>query len=141
MLKRRRKTNSANKKVRNATQITLDGILFRSKLEAYCYEQLKAAGIKAGYETQRFTLIHSFKFNGETVRAMTYTPDFIGDEFIIECKGYANDAFPLKWKLFKFYLYMNKIDVDLYKPKNQKEVREMVEQILKKRNEREGILQ
>ena len=37
------------------------------------------------------------------VRAMTYTPDFVdpNNKWIIEVKGYANDVFPLKWKLFK----------------------------------------
>ena len=30
-----------------------------------------------------------------------YTPDFIGDNFIIETKGRANESFPMRWKLFK----------------------------------------
>lgn len=138
--KRKKKADSPNKKVRNATKTVIDGIAFKSKLEAYCYEQLAKAGIKAEYESQRFTLLHSFKFKGETVRAMTYTPDFVGEEFIIECKGFANDSFPLRWKLFKYYLYMNKLNTDLYMPKNRKEVDEVVAQIVKLRNEREGIL-
>jgi len=28
-------------KIKNATKVEVDGILFNSKLEAYCYEQLK----------------------------------------------------------------------------------------------------
>lgn len=129
-----------NKKVRNATKTVIDGIEFKSKLEAYCYEQLSKNGIEAKYESQRFTLIHSFKFNEEAVRAMTYTPDFVGEDFIIECKGFANDAFPLRWKLFKYYLYMNKIEVDLYLPKNRKEVDSMVLKIIERKNEREKLL-
>ena len=30
-----------------------------------------------------------------------YTPDFIGEDFIIETKGRANESFPIRWKLFK----------------------------------------
>ena len=33
-----------------------------------------------------------------------YTPDFVSDSFIIECKGRANESFPLRWKMFKKYL-------------------------------------
>jgi len=136
----KKKGDTANKKVKNATRVVVDGIEFKSKLEAYCYERLKQNGIVAKYEAQRFTLLHSFKYNGESVRAMTYTPDFIGDDFIIECKGFRNDAFPLRWKLFKYYLYINKIEVDLYIPKNQKEVDSMVKEILNRKNEREKLL-
>lgn len=144
LLRRKKKTKKSeapNKKVRNATRVVVDGILFRSKLEAYCYEKLKEAGIEAGYETVKYTLMHPFRFNGEAVRAITYTPDFVGEKFIIECKGFANETFPIKWKLFKFYLYMNKIEVDLYKVQNQKQVNEMIEDILKKQNEGKEVLQ
>ena len=30
-----------------------------------------------------------------------YKPDFVGRDFVIECKGRANESFPLRWKLFK----------------------------------------
>ena len=33
-----------------------------------------------------------------------YTPDFIGEGFIIETKGRANESFPLRWKMFKKFL-------------------------------------
>ena len=32
---------------------------------------------------------------GKKIRAITYTPDFIGDGFIIECKGRPNESLPL----------------------------------------------
>lgn len=81
-----------NKKVRNATPLIYDGINFKSKLEVYCYQKLKEHNIEASYEGQKFVLLDSFEFNGEKIRQMTYTPDFINDRFIIECKGKANDA-------------------------------------------------
>jgi len=111
-----------NKKVRNATPLTFDEIKFKSKLEVYCYQKLKENNIKAVYEGQRYTLLDSFEFNGEKVRKMTYTPDFVGDTFVIECKGMANDAFPLRWKLFKYYLYKNEVNADIYLLRNKKHI-------------------
>jgi len=59
-----------------------------------------------------------------------YTPDFIGSNFIIECKGRANESFPLRWKLFKKHLVDNKSYPRIYKPQNQKECDETVRLIL-----------
>jgi hypothetical protein len=62
-----------------------------------------------------------------------YTPDFIGNDFIIETKGRANESFPMRWKLFK-RLVMNQFpNVTLYKPQNQKECDKVIELILEKR--------
>ena len=58
-----------------------------------------------------------------------YTPDFIGKGFIIECKGRANESFPMRWKLFKRYAQDNLNSV-LYKPQNQRECDETVKLIL-----------
>ena len=61
-----------------------------------------------------------------------YTPDFIGKDFIIECKGRANESFPLRWKMFKKLLTANRLGpFTLYKPQNQKECEETVNLILK----------
>lgn len=132
---RRAKAPSLNKKVRNATPNIVDGIKFRSKLESYCYKALKEAGIIAEYENHRYVLLEPFKFRGESIRAMSYTPDFVGDGFIIECKGFANESFPLRWKLFKWYLYSKGIETELYLVKTQKEVMEMVEILKQKKLE------
>jgi hypothetical protein len=61
-----------------------------------------------------------------------YTPDFIGKDFIIECKGRANESFPMRWKMFKKYVKENMPDVTLYKPQNQKDCDETINLILKK---------
>lgn len=132
---RKTKKKSSNTKVRNATKTVVNGIEFKSKLEAFCYRKLLEAGITPHYESQRFTLIEPFVFEGEKVRAMTYTPDFVDEDFIIECKGFANDAFPLRWKLFKHYLFRNEIKIDLYLVRNQKQIMEMIEIIKNKRDE------
>ena len=119
-------------KVRNATPNIYDGIKFRSKLETYTYKKLKEAGIDAEYESTHFELIPKFEYNGEKVRAMTYLPDFVGKNFIIECKGLVTDSFPLSWKIFKYYLKQENKDYKLFLVRNQKQVDEMVNELSKK---------
>ena len=132
-MKRRRKGN------RGGTKIKFDGYNFASGLERYCYMQLKKEKLFEGYENEKFTLIEGFTFsnecysrtmankgdytcrNGKTL-PINYTPDFCGKDFIIECKGFANESFPLRWKLFKRWLTENKDGRMLFKPSNQKEV-------------------
>ena len=80
-MKRSSKSTTENKKVRNAVSNEYDGIKFRSRLETYTYKQLKLHKIDADYEQTKFTLQDSFRYKGELVRAIGYTPDFVGDEF------------------------------------------------------------
>ena len=139
-----------NKKVRNATPIEKDGIKYRSKLELYTVNRFDEAGIESDYECHRFSLLDKFTFDGEiyeshkikgvkeftkvsnNVRAITYTPDFVNMEkkFIVEVKGFANDVFPLKWKMFKNHLINQ--GFTLYLPSTQKQVRDTVELIKEK---------
>ena len=133
----------------NSKKITVDGITFASGLEKYMYQALKKAGITALYEGQTFELVESFDFpfkcfercaNGKGVYKnrgnkkilnMKYTPDFVGKGFIIECKGRANESFPLRWKMFKKLMSERRIGpFTLYKPQNQKECDETVNLIL-----------
>jgi len=93
-----------------AKKVIYDGIKFASGLEKYMYIVLKEAKIKAKYEGQTYELVPSFSFNnksyerqanskgeykergGKKIRAITYTPDFVGNGFIIECKGRPNES-------------------------------------------------
>ena len=135
---RRKSKNSTtqNKKVRNATPCEEDGIKFKSKLELFCYRKLKEHNIEAAYEENRYTLLDKFEYNGEKVRAMTFTPDFVGETFVIECKGNMNDAFPLRWKLFKYHLrdIFGLKGPKLYLPRNQKQVLEVIEELNSEQN-------
>lgn len=123
-----------NKKVKNATPMIVDNIKFKSKLEVYCYQQLKEAGLKADYEGKKYTLLSKFEYNDEKIRPITFKPDFPANNgsFIIECKGFSNDAFPLRWKLFKSLLYsvFGKYGPRIFVVRNQKQVRDVI-QILK----------
>ena len=131
-------------------KVTFDGITFASGLERYMYQVLKKAKIKAKYEGQTYVLQESFSFkvdsferqsNGKgdmvnrgqkKILNIKYTPDFVSDSFIIECKGRANESFPLRWKMFKKYVNDNLKHVTLYKPQNQKECDKVVELITEK---------
>lgn len=90
------------------------------------YKVLKENGINTEYETKRYTLLPSFKFEDKTIRPITYLPDFIGDGFIIECKGYPNDAWPLREKLMKYYLSNNEPNIKYYLVHTKKEIDTLV---------------
>ena len=113
-------------KVNNATPNEFDGIKFKSKLETYTYQKLQENGITAGYESERFTLVPAFNYQNEAIRAMTYLPDFVGKDFIIECKGFGNDAFPLRWKIFKYVLFQQQSNYKLYLVRNKQEVDQVI---------------
>ena len=150
-MRKKKIVHKPNKKVRNATILEYHGITFKSKLELHCYKKLKEANIKFQYEKVKYELMPAFKFENESyelykkkgeryfgpqrpgIRAITYTPDFVGTyrghKFVIETKGNPNDAFPLRWKLFKKHLYDTKNNAVLYMPRNQKQIDEVVELI------------
>ena len=146
MRKRRKKNGPVRSK-----KVVFDGITFASGLERYMYQALKKAKIKADYEGETFTLIDGFEFevdsyerqsNGKgefkdrgnkKILPIKYTPDFISwkNEFIIECKGRANESFQMRWKLFKRMINIKQPYVTLYKPQNQKECDQVIELITK----------
>jgi len=128
--------STSNKKVKNATPLSYDSIPFKSKLEVYCYKLLKESHIPVEYESVRFQILEPFTYNNEKIRGMTFTPDFVGDNYIVECKGFMNDAFPLRWKFFKYHLLTHKLRYDLYLPRNKKDVEKVVQEILNKQNRR-----
>jgi len=120
-------------------KVMVDGIQFASGLEAYMYKALKKAKIKAGYEKRSFKIWQGcwfpakayerqangkgdFKDRGnKNLLGISYTPDFEGKDFIIECKGRPNETFPLRWKMFKKYCRENLNNYTLYKPQRQSE--------------------
>ena len=130
-------------------KVTYDGIQFASGLEKYMYQVLKSFKIHAVYEGETYVLQEDFIFdidsyerqaNGKgkmvnrgqkKIQNIKYTPDFVSDSFIIECKGRANESFPIRWKMFKKHVKANLPHVTLYKPQNQKECDQVVGLIIK----------
>ena len=137
-------------------KITYDGVDFASGLEKYMYIALKKAKIKFKYEGENFTLIESFKFNSQAherqnngkgeyinrgdkkVLGIRYTPDFVGEDFIIETKGRANESFPMRWKLLKKHMQEIGDDRNLYKPQTNKECDKTI--YLNLKNRKNGII-
>ena len=130
-----------------AKKVSFDGITFASGLERYMYQVLKKNKIHAVYEGATFVLQEGFMFDNESYERQSngkgdmvnrgskkilnikYTPDFVSNSFIIECKGRANESFPIRWKMFKKYVKQNLPHVTLYKPQNQKECDKVIELI------------
>ena len=139
-----------------AKKVSFDGINFASGLERYTYMALKKEKLFEYYEGEVFQLIESFDFQNESyekqangkgeykdrgqkkILGIKYTPDFVGKDYIIECKGRANESFPIRWKLFKLWLTNNKIGKTLYKPQNQKEVDLTITLIKESRRSNQG---
>ena len=131
-------------------KVTVDGITFASGLEKYMYLALKEAKIEARYEGETYVLQDSFVFKNKSYEKQSngkgefknrgekkilnikYTPDFVSASFIIECKGRANESFPIRWKMFKNYVKEHLKHVILYKPQNQKDCDEVIKLILNK---------
>ena len=144
----RKRKNKKRGPVR-AKKVTFDGIKFASGLEKYMYIALKKAKIYAEYEGMTFTLQDAFTFNVDSferqangkgdmvnrgqkkIQSIKYTPDFVSPSFIIECKGRANESFPLRWKMFKKFIKNDMPHVTLYKPQNQKECDKVIDLIIK----------
>ena len=135
-----------------AKRISYDGINFASGLERYMYMALKKAKLKFQYEGETFELVKAFEFTTEAIERQSngkgeyrnrgnkkilnikYTPDFVGEDFIIECKGRANESFPMRWKLFKKWMTDNSDKRVLYKPQNQSECDKTIDMILQKQS-------
>ena len=153
-----------NKKVKNAKEHEYDGVKFKSGLELFAYKTLKELDIPFIYQPDKTVLLPSFKIDFHcyedigkiyrdenkkiikstkrfdlinAVREISYTPDFmaIDGSWIIETKGFSNDAFPLRWKMFKAFLMSNGYKGILMKPENQKEVLECIKLIQDDRGE------
>lgn len=122
-----------NKKVRNATSKICDGIEFKSLLEVSVYKALTEAGFSPKYEPYKIPIITGFKptipfytkgsngiLKNDTSKIMdiTYTPDFVFDykglRIFIEVKGFENDVFPVKKKLFRAWLEKQTEFIPLY---------------------------
>lgn len=133
---------------------TYKGVNYKSGLErnmAMCLDEL---GIEFKYESETFNVVEGFRFDFDCyerrgkgdminrgqnkIAPIKYTPDFIGDGFIIETKGFANETFPLRWKLFKKMLSedprFNPDELVIYKPQKISECKE-VARLIKQRHE------
>ncbi len=113
-----------NKKIKNAGKLEYNGIKFKSLLEVTAYKTLLQEGFNVSYEPKTFVLWKGFKptipfydkdnktnalkLSNKKIIDIKYTPDFMIKykdlTIFIETKGYENDVFYIKKKLFREYL-------------------------------------
>lgn len=112
-----------NNKVKNAQIIEYKDITFKSKLDLMAYKLLEEKGFNPQYEQNTFIIWQGFKpvvpfftknkakqiiNNNKKLINITYTPDiyfeYQGYKVIIEMKGFTNDVYPIKVKLFRKYI-------------------------------------
>ncbi len=94
--------------IRNTKRKVIDGVAFRSTLEANAYMVLwhwQLAGAIAELKTQpRFVLQEKFIRDGRTIRQMVYTADFQfqrdGRVVVVEAKGFRTQPYMMRRKLF-----------------------------------------
>ena len=150
-MRRTYKRRSKKKGPVRSNKVEYDGFTFASGLEKYMYQALKNAKIRAKYEGETFVLLNGFHFDNEVyerqsnskgdfmnrgekrILPIKYTPDFIGETFIIETKGRPNESFPIRWKLFKKLVTQQFPNYILFKPQNQKECDKVIEILKSKR--------
>lgn len=118
-------------KVRNATKVIHEGILFDSKLELYFYTLLKYYKIDFKLKPE-YVLVESFKYMGESVRPMKMYPDFHLTDYniLVDTKGFANEVFPIKLKLLKQLLYQSGEQIRFVVIKNKKEAEAFIKTLL-----------
>jgi len=118
-------------RVRNATKITENGIKFDSKLEHYLYHKLKEYSIPFEYNQNVYEVLPAFKYHDEKFRSITYKPDFVNENWVIECKGFPNESWPLRKKLFLWHLHNTTPHKKFYTVRNKKEIDNLITKLIK----------
>lgn len=144
-----------NKKVKNATPLKYGRIQFKSRLEVTVYKALKENGFSPKYEKRKFILWKGYypkplfytksrktkniEVQTSKIKDITYTPDFTfmynGILVIFEVKGFENDVFPLKKKMFRKVLERRKSPVLYFEVYNKKQTLQAIE-IMKEFNKK-----
>lgn len=113
-------------RIQNVHPKTYNGIKFRSSLEAEVAKTLHQLNIPYSYEKVILTLKNSFSYYGEIQRKITYKPDFIIGDLMIECKGFETPEWRLKKKYVLDYLLKTK-EYRFYQIKSLKELYKVID--------------
>lgn len=116
-----------NKKIKNATPTTYKGVQYRSKLEVRFAMMLDAEKIPFAYEEETWVVLDKQTYMGKTIRCVTYTPDFIIGNVVVEIKGFRNDVFPLKRKLIIKFINENRPNTVFIEAKTVADMRAAVD--------------
>ena len=123
---------------------------FKSGIEKYCNDQLRAAGLDFKYEEKEYLLMDKFRYPNRYLKMtakrkdlsdrsnsiqlpIRYTPDFVAtdESWVIETKGYlhSHHDFSMRWKLFLRHLVDNNKDCAVYIAKNKQQIDRVIEDI------------
>lgn len=96
------KAPASNQKVRNAVKTERYGVTFDSRLECHMYGLLKLHEIPFEFQ-KRYVLQEGFDYNGDKIRAITYTIDFELTEIdmAIDTKGILTQQGTMRIKMLK----------------------------------------
>lgn len=106
-------------RIQNVSPKTYNGINYKSTLEARIAKIFTLLHIPFEYEPTKFILQDSFSFIDETVRQITYTPDFKFGTVFVECKGFATPEWNIKKKMFQKYLVDRNYPYKFYQIKSE----------------------
>lgn len=130
--KKTKKTEGANKKVRNAKKVihtSDEGVETKldSGLELFFFTQCLNKGIKVEREP-KFTIQPKFQYLNEKIREINMFPDFFLplNNVLCEVKGYQNDVFPIKRKMLLYHLHTTNQTVRYVVLKNRKEILDFI---------------
>jgi hypothetical protein len=92
------------------------GVQYKSTLEAETAETLDKLGLPINYEARKIVLLEGFRcpYQKNKVISITYKPDFIVGNIIIECKGFETPEWKIKKKLLFKWLMENEPDTIFY---------------------------
>lgn len=96
------------------------GKSYRSTLEAKTAEVLDLMGVEYLYEPYKITLLEGFRspFQDRKVVSITYTPDFVLNNILLECKGFETPEWKLKKKLLFRYILDKEPNLIFYQVKD-----------------------
>lgn len=155
-----------NKKIKNAHPKEYNGIKFKSQLEVMTYRTLLEKGFTPKYEEETYILWdgfipsvpfytkNSFKRKNHNIEVLSpftvkdkrsianisYTPDitfdYNGKHIIIEVKGFQNDVFSYKFKMFRKSLEQlpNKDTLEVWEVFTKKQLLECIEHLKQNTN-------
>ena len=106
-----------SERIQNVQPRSYKGRTYRSTLEAKTAKVLDELYIPFKYEERKIILSKGFycSYQKDKVRDITYTPDFeIGNNILIECKGFETPEWKIKKKLVFKYLNENEPDTKFY---------------------------
>lgn len=110
-------------RIKNVNPTKYNSIKFRSKLEADTAKIFDSIGISFQYEPYSIELQESFRYRNVLYRKIEYKPDFIiGNNIIIECKGFETPEWKIKRKLLLHRLMIDGSRYFFYEMHNQKDL-------------------